>query len=178
MNGTDGTKVTNGTNAMTGTAPHRPQQPELGILVPPPAPAAPGAKVPPPVASPVAPPAIEAHRNGGKHGAGRHPEGYAEIALVVGQMTNGGKPEAVRRMAKKIGVSTRQVIHLLERTRGTSPVVLAKIRELACNVLGIAACTQYDWTAMERAVAARSRFLPRAKRQTAKDVEKWKEATL
>ena len=58
----------------------------------------------------------------------------------------------------------REVIHLLERTRGTSPVVLAKLRQVASNVLGVTVCTQYDWRAMEAAVAARARHLPLARR--------------
>lgn len=153
--------------------PHRPVQPDL-LREPAPTPTA---KAMPVAASPLAAPATEAHK-GAKHGAGKHPEGYAEIALVVDQLTAGGKPMQVRRLATKLGISTRQVIHLLDRTRGTSPVVLDRIREQACNVLGIAACTQFDWNSMIRAVAARSRCLPRARRQTAKDVEKWKEATL
>ena len=140
----------------------RPGQPELALDVAGGVPAAPAAKDTPVPASAPAAPAVEAHK--GAHGQGTHPEGYAEIAVVVDTLTEGGQPQQIRRLATKLGISNRQTIHLLERTRGTSPVVLAKLRQVAAATLGITACTQYDWRAMEAAVAQRARRCPMARR--------------
>lgn len=143
----------------------RPEQQVLALDLAGAVPAAPAANATPPAASPAAAPAAEAHLSAkGAHGAGRHPEGYAEIATVVATLTADGQPRLVRGLAGKLGISTRQVIHLLERTRGTSPMVLARLRQAASSALGVTACTQYDWHAMEAAVAARARHLPKSRR--------------